>query len=196
MPSRRGRTTVMPPVKENEYRARIQAMDREALLRLWKGIQLGDTPGWPPGKAFEYLIIRAFELEGATVRYPYTVAFRDSDRALEQIDGAVHHAGLAVLIEAKDQPKTPLNVDPIAKMRNQLLRRPAAAIGAIFSRSGYTEIARILATFTAPQTILLWEEEEIDLTLTKPGMCEALETKYRFAVEEGIPNYNLFEARV
>jgi Restriction endonuclease len=185
----------MATVNESGYQARIQAMDREALLRLWKGIRDGDTPGWPPGKAFEYLIIRAFELERADVRYPYTVAFRNSGSTLEQIDGAVHHAGLSALIEAKDQTRT-LGVEPIAKMRNQLLRRPAAAIGAIFSRSGFSEAARILATFTAPQTILLWEEEELDLMPTRPGMCEALATKYRFAVEEGIPDYNLFEARV
>lgn len=170
-------------------------MDREALQRLWQEIRNGDTPDWPPGKAFEYLIIRAFEIEGATVRYPYTVTFRDRGNALEQIDGAVHQGGLSVLIEAKDQEGT-LSVEPIAKMRNQLLRRPAAAIGAIFSRSGFSEPARHLVAFTAPQTILLWGEEEIDFMLARSGMCEALATKYRFAVEEGIPDYNLFEATV
>ena len=170
-------------------------MDREALLRLWQGIQNGDTPDWPSGRAFEYLIIRAFELDGATVRYPYTVSFRDSGNALEQIDGAVHHAGLSVLIEAKDQAD-PLSVEPIAKMRNQLLRRPAASIGAIFSRSGFSEAARHLAAFMAPQAVLLWGRKETDLMLARSGMCEALVTKYRFAVEEGLTDYNLFEARM
>lgn len=185
----------MAPMNESEYRARIQAMNRETLLRLWKGIRDGDTPDWPPGKAFEYLIIRAFELEGAAVRYPFAVAFRDSGNALEQIDGAVHHGGLSAIIEAKDQKNT-LSVEPIAKMRNQLLRRPAAALGVIFSRSGFSEPARHLTAFTAPQMILLWGEAELDLTLNTSGMCTGLATKYRFAVEEGIPDYNLIEETV
>lgn len=114
---------------------------------------------------------------------------------LEQIDGAVHLHGLSILIEAKDQQDR-VNVEPLAKMRNQLLRRPAGAIGAIFSRSGFTEPARILASFTAPQTILLWEGDEIELMLAKYGLCPGLTAKYRFAVEEGIPDYNLREATV
>jgi hypothetical protein len=46
------------------------------------------------GEAFEYLVIRAFEidpLEPATVRYPYEVSL--FGEKVEEIDGAVHSAG-------------------------------------------------------------------------------------------------------
>jgi hypothetical protein len=36
-------------------------------------IEAGNTSGWAPGKAFEYLVLRAFQLEGAEVRWPYSV---------------------------------------------------------------------------------------------------------------------------
>ena len=59
-----------------EYQQRIRACDWEDLRKLWRQIQSRDTPDWELGKAFEYLIIRMFELDNATVRYPYTVTQR------------------------------------------------------------------------------------------------------------------------
>ncbi|UUO15978.1 MULTISPECIES: restriction endonuclease [Aphanizomenonaceae] len=79
---------------------------------------------------------------------------------IEQIDGVVYADGLSCIIECKDTAK-PVKIEPIAKLRNQLLRRPAATIGSIFSRSGFTEASETLAGFVAPQTILLWGGEEI-----------------------------------
>lgn len=178
--------------KANEHEARIRALQRADLLRMWASIEAGDALDWPAGKAFEYLLVRAFELEGATVRWPYEVYMNGSQ--LEQIDGAIHHAGLSCLVETKEQGK--LNMEPIAKMRNQLLRRPAAALGSVFSMGGFTEPARVLASFMAPQVILLWEKEEIKRSLEDGCLCEGLMLKYRFAVEEGIPDYNLFEPAV
>jgi hypothetical protein len=55
---------------EIDYQQRIAAYDRRQLLNLWAQIQLGETPDWAPGKAFEYLVMRAFELEGAAVTHP------------------------------------------------------------------------------------------------------------------------------
>ena len=62
---------------------------------------------------------------------------------VEQIDGAVHTNGLSCLIECKDQAGN-VNIDPIAKLRNQLLRRPPAVCGILFSTSGFTEATEIL----------------------------------------------------
>jgi hypothetical protein len=59
------------------------------------------------------------------------------------------------LIECKDTFKE-VNIEAIAKLRNQLLRRPAATIVSVFSRSGFTEAKVTLTGFVAPQTILLW----------------------------------------
>jgi hypothetical protein len=53
---------------------------------------------------------------------------------VEQIDGVVYSDELACLVECKDEAGK-VNFEPIAKLRNQLLRRPGAAIGMVFSRS-------------------------------------------------------------
>jgi hypothetical protein len=58
---------------EAGYRQRISTYQSTELLALWDAIKLGKTPGWDPGKVFEYLILRAFELEGVAVTYPFTV---------------------------------------------------------------------------------------------------------------------------
>jgi hypothetical protein len=97
---------------------------------------------------------------------------------------------LACLIECKDATKE-VNVEPIAKLRNQLLRRPATAIGSVFSRSGFTEAAVTLTGFVAPQTILLWGGTEIEYSLTNKCICKFLVKKYRVCVQECIPNYDI-----
>ncbi len=45
----------------------IRRLGRTGLLVLWRQIQDKNTPGWGPGKALEYLVLRAFQIEGATV---------------------------------------------------------------------------------------------------------------------------------
>src|SRR4051812_42346220 len=58
---------------EEDYRQQIRKLDWLGLRQLWAGIKQKNTPGWAPGKALEYLILRAFELDGATVRYPFSI---------------------------------------------------------------------------------------------------------------------------
>jgi len=145
-----------------DYEKEIAQYDNERILDLWNAVKAGETPGWAQGKAFEYLILRAFQLEGADVRWPYIVKM-DGDE-IEQIDGVVYTNGLACLIECKDQ-STSSNIEPIAKLRNHLLRRPGTVIGVVFSRQGFTDPAVTLARFTAPQTILLWTGEEVEFAL-------------------------------
>ncbi|MDM8551931.1 restriction endonuclease [Desulfobacterales bacterium HSG2] len=83
---------------------------------------------------------------------------------LEQIDGVVYTEGLAFLVECKDQAEN-VNIEPVAKLRNQLSRRPPATMGMVFSRSGFTESAVMLEQKTSPQRILLWEGYEIAYAL-------------------------------
>lgn len=59
-------------------------------------IEAGNTPGWEPGKALEYFVLRAFQLEEAQVTFPYC-------------------DGLACLTECKDTAYR-ANIEPIAKM--------------------------------------------------------------------------------
>lgn len=170
------------------YERKISRCDWQQLADLWKAITVGRTPGWQAGKAFEYLVIRAFQLDGADVRYPFSVRL-DGDE-IEQIDGVVYVEGLACLIECKDK-NTIVNIEPIAKLRNQLLRRPGAVIGSVFSRQGFTDPALTLARFTAPQTILLWTGKEVEFALKKKYICRALLAKYRSCIEKGLPDYNI-----
>lgn len=174
--------------RDEEYRALIQGFEWDALLELWTSVKSGDTAGWDPGRAFEYLVLRAFELEGADVRWPYTVELGEQE--IEQIDGAVYVGGMACLVESKDQAK-PVNVEPIAKLRNQLLRRPAGTIGVVFSRRGFTRPARMLAQLTVPQAVLLWNGGEVDYALTRRCFSWAIRRKYRVLIEEVVPDFDI-----
>ncbi|MEM7530917.1 MAG: restriction endonuclease [Chloroflexota bacterium] len=170
-----------------EYREKIQSCQWSDLRALWQQIENRDTPEWEPGKAFEYLVIRAFELDGAEVRYPYRVELFGDE--IEQIDGAVYYSGLSCLVESKDYNKAAVDILPIAKLRNQLLRRPAGTIGLVFSRTVFTDPAVHLSYFSLPQSILLWSGKEIKDALDKESISELLVLKYRICVEEGLTNY-------
>jgi hypothetical protein len=170
-----------------DYVDRIRQMDWRALRELWDRIDAGAS-GWPPGEALEHLVLRAFELSGATVRWPYPVPM--DGETVEQIDGAVHVHGLSCIVECKDTV-APTKIAAIAKLRNQLLRRPATAIGLLFSRGGFTESANTLARFAAPQNVLLWGGEEIAYSLQQENFTSALVTKYRRSIEEGRARFDI-----
>jgi Restriction endonuclease len=175
-----------------EYENKIKLLDWHGLRSLWDSIESRDTApaGWGAGKAFEYLVLRAFELDGAKVKFPYTVRLFDEE--IEQIDGAIHCAGLSCLVESKDQDKN-IDIVPIAKLRNQLLRRPSSTIGLIFSSTGFTSPAISLSCFLSPQTILLWDAKEIKYALEHEKICEFLILKYHRCVEDGLPDYDITE---
>ena len=181
---------------EGQYQSRIATYTWEDLDALWAAILGQQTPDWESGKALEYLILRAFQLELVEVRWPYRVRFQASGEELEQIDGVIYLGELACLVECKDYnngggKKKNINFEPIAKMRSQLMRRPAATIGSIFSSGGFTEPALTLANFTFPQTILLWNGEEIAFCLQTHTFNQALITKYRKCIEFGIHDYDV-----
>ena len=140
------------------------------------------------GKAFEHLVLRAFELEGAEVTWPFPV--RLEGQQVEEIDGAVRDAGLVCLLEMKDHDKR-IDFNPISKLRSVLARRPSQAIGSIFSIEGFTRPAKVLAQFSTPINVLLWNADDIEYGLTRKAMRIGLQTKFRHAVEQGIPDYNL-----
>jgi hypothetical protein len=167
--------------------ARIQAMNWRELQSLWKQLEEGVSNEWAPGKALEHLVLRAFELDGANVSWPYRVALQGQE--IEQIDGAVFCEGISCLIECKDTA-SPVNIEPIAKLRNQLLRRPAGVLGAVFSRSGFTEPAQTLAQFLAPHAVLLYSGEEIGYLLSKEYITRSLTRKYQYCVEYGLPTFD------
>jgi Restriction endonuclease len=174
---------------EEEYKARVKAYNWKELDDLWDRIISRETDDqWATGKALEYFVVRAFELSGVHIVYPYRVVLNNEE--IEQIDGVVYSNNLTCLIECKDTSKE-VNVEPIAKLRNQLFRRPAVVIGSIFSFKGFTAPAVVLSQFLAPQTILLWNSDMIKFSLDQRDFASALLKKYRYYVEYGIVDYDL-----
>lgn len=166
-----------------DYVERVRRLDWPGLRALWRRIEAG-TSGWPPGKAMEHLVLRAFELSGAEVRWPFNVEL--DGEVVEQIDGVVYVDSFSCLVECKDTADE-TKVEVVAKLRNQLLRRHAGAIGLLFSRSGFAPATTSLTRYLAPQTILLWTGEEIAYFLEQEDFCTALRKKYRRSIETGDP---------
>jgi hypothetical protein len=173
-----------------EYEAKIAEYQWDDLITLWSAIESGDTKtlGWNAGKALEYLVLRAFQIDGADVTWPYSV-YMDS-KELEQIDGVVYADGLACIIECKDKSEQ-IKFEPIAKLKSQLLRRPTSTIASVFSRNGFTESAETLTAAIAPHNVFLWTGSEIHYSLQNKCIRKSLIKKYRFCVEKGLPNYNI-----
>lgn len=175
--------------KSDEYEAAIAKYDTWGKLEsLWKEIRSGGTTGWPEGKAFEYLVLQAFKLDGGTVRWPYSV--RVDKEEIEQIDGVVHIGRFSCVVESKHTAKA-IAIAPLAKLRNQLLRRHSGTIGLVFSYSGFTNPALLLAQYIAPQSILLWNGEEVEQIIKDQKVLDYLEFKYRTCVETGLPDASI-----
>lgn len=174
---------------EIEYRKRIRSYGRIGLGRLWRKKQRNQIGNefWASGKLLEYIILRAFELEGAEVTYPYSVDLQGEE--VEQIDGAIKIDSLYSLIECKDYSHNPINIAPLAKLRNQLLRRHASLFGMFFSMSDYTSPAESLVQFMAPQMIILWSKEDIEYCMKRRCFVKCFRQKYKKAIENCEYNY-------
>lgn len=171
-----------------DYVAEIQKLDTIQLIEMLSDIKAGKhVVGWAKGKAFEHLMLRGFQIEGAEVVWPYEVKY--ANYILEQIDGVVYYENIACLIEAKDY-KDALDILLVAKLRNQLMRRPAGTMGIIFGRSNFTQPMKDLTRMMNPLQILLWEYEELEYAITNRKMCVALRLKYRQAIELGMSDFN------
>ena len=90
-------------MKEKEKQQIIQNMGWDELAKTWKIRKRREIElAWGKGKFFEYAIIRAFETEGAQVRYPYNVPSLhfdiDGKKIMEQIDGTIYIDGLSIIM--------------------------------------------------------------------------------------------------
>jgi hypothetical protein len=140
-----------PSERDLEYIRRAEKMKWKDLAALWEQIAEGDTPDWDGGKALEHLVIRAFRLSKLEAEYAYDVP--PGGPAIEQIDGLVHLNSCTFLIECKD--KEAVDIEAIAKLRNQLLRRPDTTFGCVFAAQRFTPAALTVADFSVPHRILL-----------------------------------------
>ena len=170
---------------EKEVFAKERLAERADLISLWEQIKAGETQQWTPGDAFEYLIIRAFDMEGLHVRWPYHVTLPQKIGTVEQIDGAVYFQERGFLIESKNQQQK-MDIEPVAKLRIRLERRPPGTMGMLFSTQGFTVAAELFAQFSSPMNVLFWGKEDIEYAVTSCGMLEVLTYKMRYAVEEGL----------
>ncbi|MCC7422267.1 MAG: restriction endonuclease [Planctomycetaceae bacterium] len=175
------------PKSDESCQADASKWDRPVLKQLWNLIrQEQDIEGWSKGRAFEYLVIRAFELEGATIGWPYRVNYPQRFGTMEQIDGYVHLEGVTFLIESKDY-SDPMSIEAIAKLRFRLEGRPAATMGVVFARSNFSLPTEVFAQFCSPLNVLLWSADDLDYAIEEGTMIKGLRDKYDFAVKFGLP---------
>ena len=178
-----------------ENTAKIRSYETLGKLRLlWNRLKGKEIIAeWDAGIAFEYLILRAFEIQGAKVAYSYAVELLGK-KNVEQIDGliSIESKNLHVLAESKEWDAS-IPFGPMAKMRNQLMRRPSGLIGSVFTTSTFTKEATILAHFFAPHTILLWTADDIEYCFENEYFVGSLLAKYHYALQEGKPNFDLTE---
>lgn len=157
--------------KSLEYESEIQKkQSHHQLLELWEAHKKDDFDEafWKKGKVLEYVVLRAFEIEGGCVSYPFDVYVpmcESYGKPIEQIDGAVHIGELHALIECKDYVDAKINIDPLAKLRNQLARRYSNVFGMFFSATAFTQPAEILVGHMGPQLFILWPNEDIEFCL-------------------------------
>jgi hypothetical protein len=170
--------------KAERYQAQIQACNKRQLRTLWHKKQRGtlDTAFWKKGKFLEYAILRAFELDGAKVTYPYSV--KENGKVVEQIDGAIRIGDLYALVECKDSDETAaIDTAPIAKLRGILAKRHASVFGMMFSMSNYTDAAEINIKHIHPSMIILWGRGEIEHCMENGCIMDFFVQKYKSAVE-------------
>jgi hypothetical protein len=181
-------TVAKPSEKDLEYVKRTEAMKWKELNALWKRIKADETqPDWEKGKALEHLVIRAFRLNGLEAEYPYHVP--PGGKPLEQMDGLVHLHCYTFLIECKD--KDSVDIVAIAKLRNQLERRPGTTFGCVFTTGSFTDEALIITDFSAPHRILLWDELDIERCLKNKNFGAVLLEKYRHLCKYGLTDHSL-----
>ena len=174
-------------VKKSAPKSIRLSKSHSELLEHWNRLRRGELPDDRSGKPFESLVLRAFEIEGAQVTWPFSVKSVTGNQPVEQIDGAICADGLYCLIECKDWSEN-VDVLPITKLRNQLMRRPSGVIGTVFSGTGFTSAALELARYVAPQTILLWDGEDISFALERRAFRKGLLAKYSYVVEHALPD--------
>ena len=180
---------------DKAYVERAESMGWTELSTIWEQIKAGRVDGWEDGKALEHLVIRAFRLSGLMAEYPFDVP--PGGKPFEEIDGLVVLGCNNFLIECKDRPKVAIEV--VAKLINQLLRRPGTTLGCIFTSGGFTSTALLLADFSVPHRILLWSGRDIEEGIKNKDFKAPLTEKYhnlcKYGLTDHSPNYEELEVK-
>lgn len=176
---------------EKKLMKRVQRYDWAKLESFWQRIKNKKTSKWSSGKALEYMLVRAFDLSGAEVVYPYN---NNVLTAQEQFDGFVFvkELGAGFLIECKDwQVNVPF--DELAKLHGRLSYRTSSTYGIFLSRTGFTASAVEMMYMMHPHNILLWSFNEIDECFKNHKFLEALKYKYQYAMVTADPMIAVYD---
>lgn len=125
-------------------------------------------------------------MEELKVRWPYHVTLPQKVGTVGQIDGAVYFQERGFLIESKDHNR-PKDIEPVAKLRIRLERRPPGTMGMVFSTKGFTVAAEVFSQFSSPMNVLFWGQKDIEYAVAYGKMRDVLTYKMRYAIEEGLP---------
>lgn len=170
-----------------DLQTEARAWERADLLRIWEAVKAGrPIAGWPPGKAFEYLVVRAFDIEGARVLWPFEVVYPQKFGTMEQVDGVVYLGERAFLLESKNLSE-PMAVEAVARLRMRLEARPPGTMGVLLSVQKFTLPTEIFTQFARPLNVLLWERRALDVALANASMVGTLRAKLEYAIEHGLP---------
>lgn len=187
--------TTTPARTAKDLQREAEKWSHQDLLSLWKQIKAGTRiPGFADGKAFEYLVIRAFQIEKTEARWPFQVTYPQRFGVMEQIDGVVHLPQRAFLIESKDLSE-PAAIESVAKLRFRLESRPPSTMGVLFSVRDFTLPTEVFTQFASPLNVLLWGSSDLDIALASKSMTEGLRQKLEFATEYGLPLYAFGESK-
>lgn len=168
------------------YQLQAQQWDLNDILKLWITIKKRKREsGWPEGKMFEYLVVRAFELAGLTVKWPFSVTYPHKLGTMEQIDGVVYLNERPFLIESKHLSEAS-SIEAFAKLRLRLETRPPGTMGILFSTNDFTLATEVFAQFAHPLNILLWGRADLDIALASNTMKSSLQQKLSVAIEYGL----------
>jgi hypothetical protein len=169
----------------NDSVSRLQALDDEELLALWRSVRVGDIDpaDWLAGSPLACVLLEALARSGAEVVWPYR-APRSGDSS-DRIDGLVYCSGLPPCLIHAPETRGNVGEEALLRLRKQIALRPAGTMGVCFSRSGFTAQATALAQALLPEgaLVLLWSGDEVDPAVEQGRMQDRLREKYRFAVE-------------
>ena len=185
----------VPGRRVADMEGEAKTWNRDDLLRLWARIKAHrPVSGWPDGKVFEYLVVRAFDIEGARVLWPFEVTYPQKFGTMEQIDGMVYLGERAFLLESKNVSE-PVAIDEVARLRMRLESRPPGTMGVLFSAQDFTLPAEVFTQFATPLNVLLWARRDLDVALRGGMMVDGLRAKLAHATESGLPILFLKEGK-
>lgn len=174
-------------MSEKEYEREVSRLDWAGILKEWRAKQEGHINAikWAPGKALEYLVLRAFDLERnrrsdvQDVKYPFHK--NTEGKQEQQIDGYIRTLRCCFLEECKDK-KYKTKESDLSQLYTRVSCRPDTVVGLFFSMGGYTPSA--IKSNENQCHIILWDREDIEYCFDNMCFVDCLNYKLDMAEQE------------